>query len=201
MEHRAAGTAGGVEVCATEAVERVDVEMVLEELVRVLGEEGVAFVNEAVREFSELGGLVVRDEQFGRGNAGEFVFQQTEIGELGDGELAGGVVDAGEAGGFPVAADGGEVVRALVVEQRFVVDGAGGEDAGDLAGDEFAGNGLGGLLGDGDALSGLEQTGDVALSRMIGHAAHRGAAALGEGDVHDRRGGFRVVEEHFVEVA
>ena len=100
-----------------------------------------------------------------------------------------------------MAADGGEVVRALVVEQRLVVDGAGGEDAGDLAGDEFSGDGFGRLLGDGDAFSGLEQAGDVALRRVIRNPAHRGAAALGEGDVHDRRGGFRVVEEHFVKVA
>ena len=127
--------------------------------------------------------------------------QLAEVGELGDGELAGGVVDAGEAGGFPVAEDGGEVVRALVVEQGVVVDGAGGEDAGDLAVDEFSGDGLGGLLGDGDAFSGLEQAGDVALRGVVGHAAHRGAAAFGEGDVEDRRGGFRVLEEHLVEVA
>ena len=101
MEHGTASTARGVEICAAEAVERVDVEMVLEELVRVFREEGVAFVNQAIREFSKLGGLVVRDEQLGGGNAGEFVFQQAEIGKFGDGELAGGVVDAGaEMAGF-----------------------------------------------------------------------------------------------------
>ena len=56
--------------------------MVLEELVRVLGEESVAFVNQAVGEFSKLCGLVVGDEKLGGGDAGEFVFQQSEIGEL-----------------------------------------------------------------------------------------------------------------------
>ena len=175
--------------------------MVLEELAGVLGEEGVAVVGHAVGEGSELGGLVVGDEEFGGGNAGEFVGELAEVRELGDGELAGGVIDAGEAGGFPVAEDGGEVVRALVVEQGEVVDRAGGKDAGDFAGDEFSGDGFGGLLGDGDAFVGLEETGDVALGGVVGDAAHGGAAAFGEGDVEDGRGGFRVLEEHLVEIA
>ena len=76
----------------------------------------------------------------------------------------------------------------------------GGEDAGDLAFDQFAGDGFGGLFGDGDAFAGLEQAGDVALGGVVGHAAHRGAAAVGEGHVEDGRGGFRVLEEHLVEV-
>ena len=77
----------------------------------------------------------------------------------------------------------------------------GGEDAGDLAFDEFAGFGFGGLFGDGDAFAGLEQPGEVALGGVVGHAAHRGAAAFGEGDVEDGRGGFGVLEEHLVEIA
>ena len=124
MEDGSGGTTGGVEAGAAEAVERVDVEMILQELVRVLREEGVALIDEAVRQFTELGGLVVGDQQLRRGNAGKLIFQQPEIRELGDGELTGGVIDAGEAGGFSVAADGGEVVGALVVQQRVVIDGA-----------------------------------------------------------------------------
>lgn len=36
---------------------------------------------------------------------------------------------------------------------------------------------------------------------MVGDSAHGGGAALGEGYVHDGRGGLGVFEEHFVEVA
>ncbi len=114
--------------------------------------------------------------------------------------VACGVINAGQADGFSVAENGGEVVWALVVEQREVVDGAGGEDAGDFAFDEFSGFGLGGLLGDGDAFVRLEQAGDVALRGVVGDAAHGRAAALGEGHVENGSGGFRILEKHLVEV-
>lgn len=44
-------------------------------------------------------------------------------------------------GGFDFG-EGGEVVWALVVEEGEVVDGAGGEDAGDFSLDEFPGDGF-----------------------------------------------------------
>ncbi len=58
---------------------------------------------------------------------GDKEFRHREFGksydpEAGGGELTGGVVDAGEADGFSAATDGGEVVRALVVEQGVVVE-------------------------------------------------------------------------------
>ena len=144
--------------------------------------------------------MVVRHDQLGRAEADEFVAELAEVGELRDGKLAGGVIDAGQSEHFAMAADGGEVVRALVVQQGEVVDGAGGEDAGDFPFDEFAGFRFGRLLGDGDAFAGLEEPGEVTLRGMIGHAAHGSAAAFGEGHVEDRRGGFRVLEKHFVKV-
>ena len=201
MQDCPACPAGGVEAGAAEAVERVDVEMVLEELVGMFGEESVAFIDEAVREFSKLSGLVIRDEKLGRGNAGELVFEQAEICKFRDRELAGGMVDTGEPDGFSMAENGGEVVWALVVEEFEVVDGAGGQNTGNLPGNEFSGDGLGRLLGDGNAFPCLEQAGDVALRGVVGDAAHGGATTFGEGDVHDRRGVFCVVEEHLVEVA
>ena len=164
-------------------------------------EEIVALVDKALAEFAKFSGLVVGDEEFRGGNSGEFVFEHAKFVELGDGEFSGGVVDAGEAESFPVSADGGEVVRALVVEQRVVIDGAGGEDACDLTRDEFSGDGFRGLFGDCDAFSGFEEAGDVALCGVVGDAAHGSSAAFGEGDVHDGGGGFRVLEEHFIKVA
>ena len=202
MEGCPGGGGGGWEVGAAEAVEGVDVEMLFQEIDGVLREEGVAVVGEGVGVvFREIRNLVIGDKQFGGGEAGEFVEELGGVGELGDDELAGGVVDGGEAvAGFGFR-EGGEVVRALVVEEGEIVDGAGGEDAGDLALDEFPGDGLGGLLGDGDAFPGLEQAGDVVLRGVVGDAAHGCAAAFREGDVEDGRGGFRVLEEHLVEIA
>lgn len=145
--------------------------------------------------------MVFGDEEFGGLEAGDFVVELGDVGELGEGEFASGVIDAGDAVGFGVLIDGGEVVGALLVEEVGVIDGASGEDAGDLAFDEFAGFGVGGLLGDGDAEAGLEEACEVGLGGVPGDAAHGGEVAFGEGDVEDGSGGFGVLEEHFIEVA
>lgn len=65
------------------------------------------------------------------------------------------MVDGGEAVAVFDFGKGGEVVGFVIGEEGEVVDGAGGEDAGDFSVDEFPGGGFGGLLGDGDAFPGL----------------------------------------------
>jgi len=42
---------------------------------------------------------------------------------------------------------------------------------------------------------------DVSLRRMVRHAAHGNAVALGERHIQDARAGLRILEEHLVEVA
>lgn len=143
MEGGSGGSGCGVAVGASEAVEGVDVEMGFQEFDGMLGEEGVAIVGEGVWVvFREIGDLVVGDDDFGWRNSCEFVEELGGVGEFGDDEFAGGVVDGGEAVGILYFREGGEVVGALVVEQGEVVDGAGGEDAGDFAFDEFSRDGL-----------------------------------------------------------
>jgi len=202
MEGGTGGRGGGVEVCAAKAIERVDVEMLFQQIDSMFGQEGIAIVGEGVGVvFREIGDLVVGDQQLGGGDAGEFVEELGGVGKLGDDELAGGVVDGGEAEGGFIFREGGEVVRALVVEEGEVVYGTSGEDAGDLSINEFPRDRLGSLLGDGDAFPRFQQAGDVVLRGMVGDSAHGRAAAFCEGDVEDRRGGFRILEEHFVEIA
>ena len=70
MKHRAGCPACREEIRAAEAVERVDVEMILEQLARVLGKKGVTFVNQTIRQFSELRRLVIRNDQLGWSTAG-----------------------------------------------------------------------------------------------------------------------------------
>ncbi len=79
----------------------------------------------------------------------------TGVGEFTNRELAGGVIDTGQAKIFAMAKNGGEIVRFLVVQQGQVVDRTGRENACDLAFDEFSGNRFGSLLRDGDAFSGF----------------------------------------------
>ncbi len=111
------------------------------------------------------------------------------------------MIDASKAAGFAQMKNRREVVRPLVVEKVTFDDGTGGNDAGDLALDDFPRDRITGLLGNRDALSRPDQLGDVIVGSMVGHATHRHGVALGQGDVEDGCGGLRVVEEHLVEIA
>jgi hypothetical protein len=97
--------------------------------------------------------------------------------------------------------DGGEEVVSLGDEQAFIEVRAGGKDLRDLAIDQLAGLGFLGLLADGDLASGLEQSSDVGIRRVVRQAAHGHAVAGGEGEVDQLRGHLRVLEEHLVEIA
>ena len=85
--------------------------------------------------------------------------------------------------------------------------GAGRHDAGDFAPDQFLGHArVFHLVADGDAEAFLDQARNVALGRVIGHAAHRDGLTLflvarGEGDFELAGGGDGVFKEELVEVA
>ena len=96
--------------------------------------------------------------------------------------------------------DRGKIVVAGVIEEGEVIDGASGNDLGDLAVDEFSGDRFAGLFRDGDALVRSDELGNVALRRVMGDAAHGDVVALGEGDVENAGGNLGIVEEHFVEI-
>jgi len=199
------GGEGGGHVRAAEAVEGLNFEVVFERVDGLVAEKGVAVVGKAVAERAEVGDLFFRDEEFGGRKAGEFVFELLAVGELGDGEFTGGVVRAGEAEAafFRRAAeeDCGEVVVSGVIEKAHVIDRAGGDDLGDFAFNDFAGLGLGRLLGDGDAFVGFDELGDISLSRVMRDSAHGDVVSLGEGDIENGGCSFCVLEEHFVEIA
>ena len=85
--------------------------------------------------------------------------------------------------------------------------GAGGDDAGDFAVDQFLGEArIFGLIADGDAVAFLDQACDVVFRGVIRHAAHRDGLAFflvagGERDFELARGGDGVVVEQLVEIA
>ena len=98
------------------------------------------------------------------------------------------------------------------IEQRLLGQRAGGDDADDRAVDHRLGAALlrlgraFDLLGDGDAVAGLDQPGEIGLGGVDRHAAHRDRRALmlaarGQRDVEAGRGDLGVVEEQFEEVA
>lgn len=156
------------------------------------------------------------DEDLGRANAGES--GDGVVGGHGaGGELAGGDVEPGDAGlgsgpgvGAAGAAGGGEageIVVGLLVEEVALDDGAGGDDADDLALDEaLGGGGVAHLLAEGDLVALRDELREVAIDGVVRDAGERDAEALahrlgGEGDVELARAEFGVVVEGLVEVA
>ena len=153
----------------------------------LVGDEGVTVVGKISEKAAKFLNLFIGNEKFGRRKAGELVFELLPVGEFGDSEFARGVIGAGEAEvgllGGATEEDGGEVGVPGVVEEGEIVDGGSGDDLGDLALDDFTGFGSGRLLGDGDALIGLDELGDVALGGVVRDATHRNVVTLGEGDI------------------
>jgi hypothetical protein len=99
------------------------------------------------------------------------------------------------------------------VEQRFLGQRAGGDEAHDVARDQCLGTaallcflGAFHLLGNGHAATGADQAGKVAFGRMDRHPAHRDRRAAmlapaGEGDIENLRGLAGIVEEQLEEIA
>ena len=102
---------------------------------------------------------------------------------------------------------GAEEVVLLALEQLGLAQGARRDDAGDLATHQPLGlPGVLHLIADRDLEAGTHQLAEVALERLVRHAAHRrfvlGAAlARGERDLEDGRRLRRVLVEHLEEVA
>ena len=204
MQDATGGADGGVHADAAEAIERLHFEVLREAVLRLIEQEEVAFdglgaagAAEGVDHFA----LSVAEEQFAGLEALEFVGELGGVFELGDFKLARGVIDIGEAEFFAFAEHGGEVVRAVRVEQVEVADGAGAEDLRHGPFDDFARHGIGGLLGDGDAFAGFDELRDVTLRRMMRHAAHGHRVAFRQRHIEDGRGDLRVLEEQLIKVA
>ncbi|KAF5032626.1 hypothetical protein DSECCO2_615280 [anaerobic digester metagenome] len=100
-----------------------------------------------------------------------------------------------------------QIIVALGVEVGVLHHRAGGQHAGDGALDQPLGLArVFYLVAQGHLEALFQQLGDVPFHRMVGHAAHGHAqvgvgVAAGEGDLQFARRRFRIVEEHFVEVA
>ncbi len=117
--------------------------------------------------------------------------------KLARGQVERGDAEAARAGGTI----GGEEIVLLRLELAGVEDAARRQDLRDLAPHDLARLRRLHLVADGHAPAGLEQLRDVALGGVVGHAAHRRALALGQGQVEQPRALLRVGEEHLVKVA
>jgi len=99
--------------------------------------------------------------------------------KLGGSELARRNVGVSYTRTLAVDDHGGEVVGTFFVQHGRLGDGAGSDDTLNASFHRPAAGGFTHLLGDGDAVALLDETGDVALDGVIGHTRHRHTLALG----------------------
>ena len=147
------------------------------------------------------GGLFVGlgEDEFGGTVARERVVELVLRGEGLHGELARGEVEEREA----EARDGGDVGVDVLVEEAVLGDGAGRHDARHLAPHDLPlldEAGVLHLVADRGGLPRADELREVGVQRVVGNAAERCAAALGERGAEDGRGDDRVLGEHLVEV-
>lgn len=78
--------------------------------------------------------------------------------------------------------------------------GAGGDDAGEFALNEFAGLGGFDLFADGDFDALVEEFLNIVIGGVVGDAGHGHAVAIGEGNAEVLGAAFGVLIEDFVEI-
>ena len=153
----------------------------------------------------------LRHQQFSGVDTRERRRQRIAVCRL-DGKRAGRDVEPRDAETAPRVRKRRKIIVAALVEQRILDDGAWRDDAHDLAVDNRPGaalprgGGLLGLLADRNAEPLPDQALEICLGRMNRHPAHGNVLpsmppSARERDVERRRGTFRILEEHLVEVA
>ena len=145
--------------------------------------------------------------------AAQLVFQVVpglRSGREGGGKhLAGGDITQAQAYPRLVGIDGAEEVVFSLLQHGGRNDGARRDDADDIPVHQaLGGGGVLGLLADGHLIALGDEPGDVALTGVVGHAAHGGALLRGlvpvpgsEGQVQLLGHQLGVVEEHFIKIA
>ena len=157
------------------------------------------------------GGRALAQHGLARGKAAQLV-EDVPLGravEGGEAELAGAYVAERRSAALAVDVDGGDIVRAVVLEHGALRDGAGRDYAHDAALDEaFDGARVFKLFADGDFVALGDEPGDVCLAGVVRHAAHGrllvlgfAAVAGGERELELARGSYGVLVEHLIEVA
>ncbi|MNF60176.1 hypothetical protein D3C84_417870 [compost metagenome] len=208
-QQAAGGTDGQGQGFAAKALEVLYAELLAQALLRRIAVEVPR--RAAAHAPAFLGGQalgpVVRDQQLGRVQAFQFGKESLPALDLLHAEAAAGDVQHRQAEQALVAQHGGQEVVASLVEQCFIADGAGRDDAHHLALHRaLAGGRIADLLADHHRLTQLDQLGEVTLHRVEGNAGHgnglaRRLTARGQGDVEQLGSLLGILVEDLVEVA
>ena len=126
---------------------------------------------------------------------------------FGEFKATAGDVESGKAKAFTIGADGCNEVIVIIIEQGFVCQGAGRDDSNNLPlHGTLAGSGITDLFADGDGHAKPDESCQVAVDRVVWHAAHgyglsgRGTAGS-QGNVEQICGTLGIVVEQLVEIA
>ena len=208
LQQAAGGADGGVVVGDAVAVQGFGL-VVLEE--EVQGAVGVEVpVRLAARAFAcaEVGQAgAVRDEDFRRAQALDFAFERVQGQGFAQVVARAADVRPGEVVVLASWREAEEDVVARLIEQGFVGQRAGGDDAGNGALNRpFGERRVADLFADDGGLPLFDEFGDVVVNGMHRHARHRDGLARalpagGDADAEQLAAAPRVVKKEFVEVA
>ena len=150
---------------------------------------------------------ILGDQRFRGLQSGKFRIEFLNGGDFAEQEATAAEVHPGQAVSCIPRGDGQQQVVAAFLQQRLIGDGAGSDDAHDLAFNQSLGQcRIADLFADGDGFSLPDQACQVGLGSVIRNACHRNGlarrgAALGQGDVQQSCRLARIVVEQLVEVA
>ncbi len=122
-------------------------------------------------------------------------------------QLAGGNIRPNQRSNVSVFVSARYVITGLFVKMLFVGNSSRRHDANDVAGNHsFGGCRVFDLLAYSNLFSQRNKFGDIRVSRVIRHAAHRRtffqtAIPAGQGQAQQTRSFYRIVKKHFVKVA
>ena len=204
MQRPARRAAGGIASLESEAIQRSDLEMILERKDGGLGRERPVVVarddlEAAAQQLHQLARFAWAND-LGWTQAFKLGQQFSLAARLSGLEITGGQINERQTVVAATLINGAEEVVPLGREHPFVEVRARREDLGDRPFHELARLGLFRLITDRDLLARLQQARDVGVRRVERNAAHRHVLAFGERDVEQARALRRVVEEQLVEV-
>ena len=121
--------------------------------------------------------------------------------DCGDPKFAGAQIGVGKPENAILKINRAEIIRPVRFEQVQLADRAGRDDLRDLARDDFARLRLARLIANRDPPSRLDELRDVTWRRVIRHAAHRHAVAMGQREIEQPGRFLGVLEKELVKIA
>ena len=207
VQQTAGGGNGQLHLLAAETAQVLGLELIVQRpscCARIKVPGGLAANAAAIHQFFMH--AVFRHQNLGGGQPLQLGIDRLAIGHLGYQETPTGDVNPGQPGPPVLAEHGKEQRVAAGIQQRFIAQGPGGDNANHTAlHRSFAGGGVADLFGNGDRVSGSHQACQVIFRGVIGHPRHGNRfpsrfTPCGQGDVQHLGRHLSVVIKQLVEI-